>query len=302
MTDAHARSAGAEAEHRTPLATAISSATQRATHQLLDGEPKILLDAVVVGLIDETRPERILAQQEVYNSRTRQFGRGLFVLRNRFAEDELSRSAAAGVRQYVILGAGLDTFAYRQPAFARDLVIFEVDHPATQAWKRERLACAGLAEPSNLRWAPVDFERDVLLDGLQQAGFDRTRPAFFSWLGVTQYLTVPAIDATLRVVASLPPPSAITFTYVLPDKLLSDLDLETAQTNARRGTAAGEPWLTRLHPEEVTAHLHELGFGAVVQLTPEEATARYFANRADGLRCAAYGRLVTATVSEPGST
>jgi methyltransferase (TIGR00027 family) len=195
----------------------------------------------------------------------------------------------------VILGAGLDTFAFRQPAFARGLQIYEVDHPATQAWKRERLAAAGVAAPDNLHWAPVDFEQRTLAAGLEDAGFDASRPAFLSWLGVTQYLTLPAIDATLKVVAALPSPSTIVLSFILPDVDLPSEEAAAARMVAEDAARAGEPWLTRISPRDLANRLSQLGFRVVVHLTPQEANARYFAGRRDGLQAPHVAQLISAT-------
>src|SRR5579859_3450588 len=203
-----------------PSRTALNAAVQRAIHQLADDEPKILTDPVAVPLVEAAAPGAIAAGVETRSLGLLPGSRALTVFRLRFAEEELAKLTLEGVRQYVILGAGLDTFAYRQPPFAEALHIIEVDHPATLAWKRASLAAAGISLPPNLSWAPVDFERDALLDQLVVAGFDTARPAFFSWLGVTVYLTLPAIDNTLRFVAGLPSPSTLVLTFTVPESVL----------------------------------------------------------------------------------
>lgn len=205
-------------------------------------------------------------------------------------------AAARGVQQYVLLGAGLDTFAFRQPPFAASLRMFEVDHPATQAYKRARLAAAGLADPPNLQWVPVDFERDSLAESLATAGFDAARPTFFSWLGVMMYLTGPAIDEVLHFVASLPRPSTIVLDYTPPAEHLIGFDREMSQRLAEVAAARGEPWRTRLRPAESDARLRDIGFSQVFLLTPEEANARYFAGRRDELRAPACAPRASATV------
>ena len=223
-------------------------------------------------------------------------GRAQWVVRSRFAEDELAARAPQGIHQYVILGAGFDTFAYRQPAWAAALRIFEVDHPVTQEWKRAALAKAGIPIPTNLTWIPVDFEHDSLAGRLSAAGFDRARPTFVSWLGVTQYLTRPAIDETLRFVAGLPALSTIVLTFILVDEALPEEVRERKREAMALFAAQGEPWLTFFHPDELRAHLHELGFARVVHVTPTQADARYFAGRADGMRAETGTHLMSATV------
>jgi methyltransferase (TIGR00027 family) len=267
--------------------TALNAGVERALHQLVDDEPKVLADPVAVRLVEVAAPGAI----EEGKATARLARRALMVLRSRFAEDELAEAARQGIRQYVVLGAGLDTFAYRQPPYAEALQIFEVDHPTTQAWKRAALAAAGIPVPANLRWAPVDFERDTLAEGLTAAGFDGARPAAFTWLGVTQYLTRPAIDETLRFVAALPTPSTIVLTFIVPEELWRAEDRED---HAALGQT-GEPWLTFFRPDELRAHLLDLGFARVEHLSPAEASDRYFAGRRDGLRALHFEHLMSAT-------
>jgi methyltransferase (TIGR00027 family) len=209
--------------------------------------------------------------------------RSAFVLRSRFAEDCLHLAVTGGIRQYVILGAGLDTFAYRQPDWARNLAIFEVDHPSSQEYKRERLAARGIEIPSNLCFCPCDFEHQSLDEALAAISFDRGTTAFFSWLGVTQYLTRDAIETTLRFVASLSHTSEIAFQFVIPQDHLSGIDAEVSLFAANRAATRGEPWITRLDPEECKSWLVNLGFSKVFHLTPEAAQRRYFDGRRDGL-------------------
>ena len=275
--------------------TAALTATLRAVHQVLDDEPKVFLDPVVVGLIPETAPAQLAERRAGFGAPMLRILRSAVVLRSRFAEDELARVVERGIRQYVILGAGLDTFAFRQPPFAQRLQIFEVDHPATQAWKREQLAAAGLVEPANLHWAPIDFEHQGLTDGLRAAGFTSDQPAFFSWLGVTQYLTLPAIDATLQTVAALPRPSTLVLTFMLPDRDLAGEELAAVRSISESAASAGEPWRTRFRPEEIAARLRSLGFREVVHLSPEEANVRYFGPRSDGLRAPHAAQCISAT-------
>jgi methyltransferase (TIGR00027 family) len=149
--------------------------------------------------------------------------------------------------------------------------------------------------PDNLHWAPIDFEQQTLATGLLGVGFDALRPAFFSWLGVTQYLTLPAIETTLKVVAALASPSTIVLSFMLPDAGLPPEETAAAGLVAKDAAATGEPWLTRIHPQELAARLSRLGFREVVHLTPEEANARYFAGRQDGLRAPHVAQLMCAT-------
>ncbi len=185
--------------------------------------------------------------------------------RSRFAEDSLAAAVARGVTQAVVLGAGLDTLALRHPH--RDLRVFEVDHPATQAWKRARLAAAGLDMPASLTLAPVDFEHGTLAVGLAQAGFDAGAPAFFAWLGVVPYLTTEAVIATLAFIASVPS-AEVVFDYSVPRALLTPARGARAEAMGARVAAAGEPWLSHFDPAALAEQLRALGFADVEDLGP----------------------------------
>jgi methyltransferase (TIGR00027 family) len=298
-------------QQRSASVTAIVAAGARAIHQLIDDDPKILPDPVVVSLFEAMAPgsvERFMQKTvapgtiewrlQSYSPAERPISRAGMMLRSRFAEDELAIAASQGVGQYVILGAGLDTFAYRQPPYASPLEIFEVDHPASQEWKRQGLGVAGIALPPNLHWVPVDFERQTLAEQLEAAGFDSTRSAFFCWLGVTQYLTRPAIDETLRFVAGLPSPSTLVLTLILPEEALPEDQRSRRRLVAQHCAELGEPWLTFFRPDELCAHLHDLGFERVFHLTPEDAKSRYFGSRRDGVQVSPYAHehLVSAII------
>src|SRR5580700_12019169 len=195
-----------------PSRTAFAAAAHRAAHQLLEGG-RIFADPLATAVLGA--PEANLVGEGAQQPATR--GMRLFIAaRSRFAEESLAAAVARGVRQYVVLGAGLDTFAHRNPFAEQGLRVFEVDHPATQGWKRQRLAGAGLAPPASLTFAPVDFERQTLADGLAAAGFDAAKPAVFAWLGVVVYLTRAAVIETLRFVASLPAGTEVVFDYGVP--------------------------------------------------------------------------------------
>jgi methyltransferase (TIGR00027 family) len=271
--------------------TAIGAAILRAAHQVLD-EPRIIDDPIATGFVPGSSRDEILAAPNLPGLRIR----GLFAMRSRYAEDCLREAFDRGVRQYVVLGAGMDTLAYRQPAWSSELKVFEVDHPATQAWKRERLGLRSIPIPSNLVFAPCDFETTDLVGCLQSASFDFGIPAFFSWLGVTQYITRDAIETTLRLIASMPRESGVVFEFVVPDSMLDGQDLAESQALQRLTTDAGEPWITKLAPEEWRRWLLALGFSSVFHLTPEIANERYFGNRKDGLSAPRLGQMLLATV------
>jgi methyltransferase (TIGR00027 family) len=281
---------------RDSSSTMIITAIQRAAHQVLDDEPRILDDPIAIGLAEGCSREEILAAAQDYRTPMIALLRSAFVLRSRFAEDCLLSAVTGGIRQYVILGAGLDTFAYRQPDWARNLAIFEVDHPSSQEFKRERLSARGIEIPASLRFCPCDFEHQFLEEALGATSFDCRTPAFFSWLGVTQYLTRDAIETTLRFVASLPHSSEITFQFVVPQDHLSGIDAEVSLFAADRAAMRGEPWITRLDPEECKVWLVNLGFSKVFHLKPEEAQRRYFDGRRDGMRVYRVSEMMDAVV------
>jgi methyltransferase (TIGR00027 family) len=272
-------SEAAPEERRTSL-TAVGVAALRALHQMVDEEPRILDDPVVAHLLDPAALDRARNRDDdpLYGPRVRAL-RSHVVLRSRYAEDCLAAAVRRGVRQYVILGAGLDTFAYRQPLWARDVRILEVDHPASQRAKRERLAAAGIASPPNLELVAIDFERETLRAGLARSSLRMNEPVFLSWLGVTVYLTEDAIEAVFRFVSSLPRSSEIVFTFSPPDPTLGD-DRPTSPL-AKLAEAVGEPWRTQLGPDRLDAMLRSFGFSNVVFPAPAELAARYFRDRHD---------------------
>jgi methyltransferase (TIGR00027 family) len=208
-------------------------------------------------------------------------------------EDRLQLAAARGARQYVILGAGYDTFILRQPEWAKALRIYEVDHPSTQMEKRARISRAGRAVPPNASFVGIDFEQESLRDGLVRSDVRFDVPTFFSWLGVTMYLTEAAIDAVLRTVLEFPPASEIAFTFAPPAAPGSEGAMRAI---AARATAMGEPWLTYFEPAALERKLRELGFAQVEFLEPAESAARYFAGRADKLPAPTRTTIVSATI------
>lgn len=214
-----------------PSRTALSVARRRAVHQIFD-RPLILEDPLALRILDAHSQAEVRATDaERLHHPFHRLMRFLVAIRSRFAEEMLAEAVSRGVRQYVVLGAGLDTSAYRCPF--SDIAIFEVDYPATQAWKRHRVADARLSIPSQLTYAPVDFESQTLAEGLEQAGFRADEPAFFSWLGVIPYLTRPAAMATLAFLGSLPSRSGVVFDYPIPAHLLGPAE-QIGPIRARR--------------------------------------------------------------------
>ena len=260
--------------------TAHGVAVRRAAHQLFD-QPKVLDDPLALPIIGAEAREKLLSSRKAQSTTARAF-RAFMAARSRYAEDQLARAVEDGVKQYVVLGAGLDTFAYRSPF--TDLRVFEVDHPATQAWKRKRLQVAGVAVPASLRFVPVDFERQTLAAELESGGFDFASPAFFSWLGVTPYLTRESCMATLDCIAKMPSGSGVVFDFALDPKLLNLGQRIALHVLSRRVAAAGEPFQLFFRPSELAQELRNMGFQRTEILDTEEINARYFKDRADGLR------------------
>ncbi len=269
--------------------TALGVALRRAAHQVLD-QPPVLHDPVAVPLLGA----RFVLDHSHESSRFARAFRAFMAARSRYAEDRLAECVAAGVAQYVDLGAGLDTFAYRNPF--PHLHVFEVDFPATQEWKRAMLAEAAIASPSSLTFVPLDFEHKTLAAGLAEAGFDSTTPAFFGWLGVVPYLTLEAFRATLETIAALPPGTAVSFDYGLSPQAFSPLRRMAFDALAERVKKAGEPFQLFFAPEELDAELGRAGFERFEQLDSDEINMRYFAQRTDGLELPSpgLGRLATA--------
>jgi methyltransferase (TIGR00027 family) len=267
----------------------------RALHQVVDDKP-LILDDPVAPLIVDTRSEAYAQRLATSGQLEWKSNRTIMVVRSRFAEDCLAEAAERGARQYLILGAGMDTFAYRQPPCAAGLRLFEVDHPATQALKRSRLDAVGIAPPGNLAFVPIDFETSSLDDVLRQSGFDFAAPTFCSWLGVTMYLSDAAIDETLRIVHRLPSGSEIVLTFNLPPEAVPPDEAEEVRRLITRMAAADEPWISLYRPEAMIAKLRDLGFSQALHLSPDAANERYCRNRRDGLRMPSHLHLMRAVV------
>ena len=257
--------------------TSLGAANLRAAHQLLDGEPKVLRDPVIVQLLDPHQADQIRNEADFYQQPGLLALRSHIVLRSRYAEDRLALAYERGVRQYLLLGAGLDTFAWRQPPGMKDLRIFEADHPATQAQKKQRLSEAGITTPDNCFFVPVDFETGSLEEALHKSSFDFTLPVFISWLGVTIYLSMAAIDAVFRFVVTLAASSEIVFTFA------QKKHNETLRPTAVLAAEMGEPWKTFILPEDMAWKLCKMGYFSFTILQPEEAKELYYAGRKDGL-------------------
>jgi methyltransferase (TIGR00027 family) len=279
---------------RKPSQTAITTAAARSLHRE-EPPPWVLDDHLALGLAgDEGVSITRRLRDELSAEDLLAFSRWLCV-RARLAEDVVERAVAAGKRQYAILGAGLDSFAYRRPDLLARLRVFEVDHPASQGWKRERLAELGVELPANLVFAPIDFETQTLRAGLLAAGFDFAAGAVFSWIGVTMYLTLAAIEATLETVAACPPESRIVLSYNLPPSVLQGQGLAMQRRMSRLAGGMGEPWISFFTSGEAEALLRSCGFGDVEHFGPAEAIRTYFDDRPD-VRMWIPQRLLVATV------
>jgi methyltransferase (TIGR00027 family) len=280
----------------------------RAAHLLIDDDPKVLRDELAVGLSgfeSETVLRAALAalSEEVAQQSTPDFARfhlsslrAIMAVRNRYAEDALTEAIQRSVTQYVLLGAGLDSFAYRRRDLAGVLQVFEIDHPATQQWKRARLRALQVTLPDNLVFVPMDFEQQTLREALRVGGYRVEEPAFFSWLGVTQYLTAEATLKTLQEIGGMAPGSEIVFEYTVPEATLASAERQYVTCCKALAAARGEPWVGFFEPTRLVALVKELGFTEVTDLSPEELNRRYFTDRADGLRTPQAHHLVKARV------
>lgn len=271
-------------EPRGASKTALATAYIRAAHQIIDHKPCILEDPLALQILGDGARQRIEDNREKYQGREALSLRSHVVIRSRFAEDRLAEAISRGVTQYVLLGAGFDTFAYRQPAWASGLRIVEIDHPLSQQAKRERLAKAGIEIPPNVELADIDFEHETLDEGFKRHGVSILEPTYFSWLGVTVYLTEDAVEDVFRELARFPVGSEVVFTFSQPREptLLSKLGLHTPSL-ANVAAKAGEPWLTFYECQTLEMILRDVGFTDVYFLTPAESGRLYMDCRSGDL-------------------
>jgi methyltransferase (TIGR00027 family) len=265
-----------------PESTAARVALWRAMHVLVDAPPHVIEDAVGLQLLAPAdgwreRPD----MDEVGTSGFR----AAIVARARFIEDLVAEQLDRGVAQYVILGAGLDTFVQRRPELATRMRVFEVDRPGPQAWKRRRLVEVGLGIPDALRLVPVDFETTGgWWQELVDAGFDPARPAIVVSTGVAMYLSRDATTATLRQLAGLAPGSTFAMTFMLPMDLLDDADRAGLEASAKGAQASGTPFRSFYRPQEMLAMARDAGFVTAAHVSGSALAERYFSGRPDGLR------------------
>jgi methyltransferase (TIGR00027 family) len=276
--------------------TASRVAMRRAAHQIMD-DPVVFSDPLAFRILGaENQTTRYLDPELLKKTPAESKYRAYLATRSRYAEDELHKAIKRGVHQYVILGAGLDTFAYRNQYPGNVLHVFEVDHPATQTWKRERLKEADINIPRTLTFSPVDFETGTLEEGLRRAGFHVSRCAFFSWLGMTSYITGSAFTSTLRFVASMPPGSGIVFDYMISPSLLNPAARSVFDNLANQVASGGEPFQTFFDPRLLGKDLQAMGFGQIKDLGPRELNDLYFSGRKDGLKAGGLAHIMNAIV------
>lgn len=265
-----------------PESSAVRVALWRAIHVQCDPPPHVLDDEIGLKLVAPAETWRQRPDMDLVG--TSAF-RASIVARARFIEDLVVQQAGRGVGQYVILGAGLDTFAQRRPEIAADIRIFEVDQPGPQAWKQQRLEELGFGVPANLRFVPVNFEKgDSWWQGLIKAGFDVTQPAIVASTGVSMYLTRDAIFATLRQVAGLASGSKLAMTFLLPLELMAPEVRPGFQMAEKGARASGTPFISFFTPTEMLTLAREAGFADVQHVSAAALAERYFAGRSDGLR------------------
>jgi methyltransferase (TIGR00027 family) len=265
-----------------PSKTALRVALRRAAHQLHDKKPLVFDDPLAVPILGAEFREELnrtpSADRRPFSAALRAF----MVSRARLAEDTLAAGVAQfSTQQYLVLGAGLDTFAYRNPF--PQVRVFEVDHPATQAWKQERLVDAKIAIPENAKLVPVDFEKQALTEQLRSAGFNPLLPTVTAWLGVVPYLTLEAFRDTTELLGSFAPGSAVVFDYSQPSEVLSTVERLMLESLSSRVAQAGEPFRLFFTPESLAAELKITGLEVAEDLDGPALNARYLAGRKDGL-------------------
>ena len=261
-----------------PGYTATLAAVGRAVHTASD-KPKLLEDHLALGLAGDAGAALLaeLTKQLPGDSRDT-FGL-LFAMRARFVEDAVDAAIQDGIAQYVILGAGLDSFAYRRGDLRLRLKIFEVDRAGAQAWKRRRLGEMGVAMPSSVSFVPLDHEADDLRAALMKAGIDFSAPAIVSAMALSQYLAQPAIETLLSLAGSFPAGSRLVMTYVVPASELTELEAEGLKWTRSQAEARGELFLSMFRPDQIDALIRRSGFRRVEHLGPRELHARFLSER-----------------------
>ncbi|MGE0385953.1 MAG: class I SAM-dependent methyltransferase [Gammaproteobacteria bacterium] len=274
--------------------TALRAGLGRAAHCLWDEAPHVFHDLYGYVVMGAEAERALIKLRRVVGEENYRLMRASVAWRSRVAEEVLDRALAGGTRQYALMGAGMDSFALRRGHLLPDLQVYEVDHLATQAWKRERLAALGIAAPAGLNYVPADLGRESGAAALRRAGWDGARPGVVNWIAVAMYLAEASILATLRDLATLGRGTQVVMTYLLPEESLSGRELEIMR-NMRTGTAHyGEPFLSFHTPDGIEALLRSAGFGAVDHHPPEDSEC--FRGRRDGLKPYGIERLVVGIV------
>lgn len=283
----------ADEQSEVPDSTAVRVALWRAMHVRVDSPPHVIEDEIGLRL---AAPDEGWERRPDMDPRGTSGFRAAIVARARFIEDLVAEQVGHGVAQYVVLGAGLDTFAQRRPEIAARLRVFEIDQPDAQAWKRRRLIELGYGIPDRLRLVPVDFEAGAdWWERLSDAGFDPGRPTVVACTGVTMYLTKDATAATLRRLAGLAPGSTLAMTFMLPAELVDDADRPALEATKPQAQAAGTPFISFYAPQEMLALARDAGFKDVHHVSGTALAERYFADRTDGLRPSSGEDLLLAT-------
>jgi methyltransferase (TIGR00027 family) len=265
-----------------PSRTALRVALRRAAHQIHDAKPLVFDDPLAVKILGKEFEQELKRTPDGANKPFSAGFRAFMVGRARLAEDTLAAGVRdLGVKQYLVLGAGLDTFACRNPY--ADVRVFEVDHPATQAWKLTMLQSAGIVAPETAKFVAVDFEKDSLRALLKAAGFDESLPTVTAWLGVVPYLTSEAFRATMRLLGRFAAGSEVVFDYSQPREALPPVEQLMLDSLSARVAKAGEPFQLFFTPEQLAEELEWLGLRVVEDLDGAAITERYFAGRKDGL-------------------
>lgn len=281
-----------------PSQTALMAAAARAAHLIVDDEPVIFADTLAYTILGDQAEDFVGYHRAKGDHPILSGARAAATVRSRYTEDRLAEAISRGTGQYLILGAGLDSFAYRS-SLARRVRVFEVDHPATQRWKRRLLDEADIAVPETVTFVPVDFEAESLSEALLREGFDPGRPAFVSWLGVTMYLTREAIGETLGVVGGFAAGTEIVTDYMLSPDLRDAAAQQYVEGVAPASAEYGEPWVSVFHPEEITSLLEQHGFGLVEHAHQRDAIDAALWRRTDTVRPANLAALAHATVLVP---
>jgi methyltransferase (TIGR00027 family) len=257
-------------KENSPSSTAVGAAMLRAAHQVIDGEHKLLEDPIILQLIGDEAIKHVKERSHDFNQPGMLALRTHIVLRSRYAEDCLHEAFESGVTQFLILGAGMDTFAYRQPKWAGRLTIVEADHPASQANKLEHLAAACVETPENVSFVKVDLEQDDLTEAFRNSRLDLNKPVFVACLGVLVYLTQNAIAKIFKFIGLLPKGTEFVFTA---SQKRND---RWSAIAAEKVAQAGEPWISHFDFGLLENQLKENGFSELIFVSPEESKRRYF--------------------------